>query len=148
MNRTAMIITPTAINETYESCRLRRHESRTETIAVRPFLATSHAFHKKRLARSASFVICALKKLPKTLRRSCGCEGQPWIVSRHILSQDKDYALDVMDRLLAMAVGLDMVSVSIPEGAPSDMPYIVIEDERIIRQCKLTRNIKGTIWQD
>ena len=143
-----MIITPTAINETYESCRLRRHESRTETIAVRPFLATSHAFHKKRLARSASFVICALKKLPKTLRRSCGCEGQPWIVSRHILSQDKDYALDVMDRLLAMAVGLDMVSVSIPEGAPSDMPYIVIEDERIIRQCKLTRNIKGTIWQD
>lgn len=143
-----MIITPTAINETYESCRLRRHESRTEAIAVRPFLATSHAFHKKRLARSASFIICALKKLPKTLRRSCGCEGQPWIVSRHILSQDKDYALDAMDRLLAMAVGLDMVSVSIPEGAPSDMPYIVIEDERIIRQCKLTRNIKGTIWQD
>ena len=86
---------------------------------------------KKRLERNASFIICALKKLPKTLRRSNGCEGQPWIVSRHILSQDKDYALDVMDRLLAMAVGLDMVTVSIPEGAPSDMPYIIIEDERI-----------------
>ena len=24
----------------------------------------------------------------------------------------------------------------LPEGAPSDMPYIIIEDERIIRQCK------------
>lgn len=143
-----MIITPTAINETYERCRLRRHESQSEAVAVRPFLSTSHVFHRRRLERNASFIICALKKLPKTLRRSNGCEGQPWIVSRHILSQDKDYALDVMDRLLAMAVGLDMVTVSIPEGAPSDMPYIIIEDERIIRQCKLTRSQKGAIWQD
>lgn len=143
-----MIITPTAINETYESCRLRRHESRTEAVSVYPFMATSHAFHKKRLARSESFIICALKKLPKTLRRSNGCEGQPWIVSRHILSQDKDYALDVMDRLLAMAVGLDMVTVVIPEGAPSDIPHIIIEDERIIRHCKTTHNRKGAIWQD
>ena len=143
-----MIITPTAINETYERCRLRRHESRSEAVAVRPFLAISHAFHRRRLERNASFIICALKKLPKTLRRSNGCEGQPWIVSRHILSQDKDYALDVMDRLLAMAVGLDMITVIIPEGAPSDMPYIIIEDERIILQCKTIHNQKGATWQD
>lgn len=143
-----MIITPTAINETYGRCHLRRHESRAEAVSVRPFLATSHAFHKKRLEKNASFIICALKKLPKTLRRSNGCEGQPWIVSRHILSQDKEYGLDVMDRLLSMAVGLDMVTVSIPECAPSDMPYIIIEDERIIRQCKLTHSQKGAIWQD
>lgn len=143
-----MVITPTAINDNYDRCRLHRHESRADAIAVRPFLATSHAFHRKRLDRTASFVICALKKLPKTLRRSNGCEGQPWIVSRHILSQEKDYALDVMDRLLSMAVGLDMVTVTIPEGAPSDMPYIIIEDERIIRHCKLNGNQKGAVWQD
>lgn len=143
-----MIITPTAINETYERCRLRRHESRSEAVAVRPFLATSHVFHRRRLERNASFIICVLKKLPKTLRRSNGCEGQPWIVSRHILSQDKDYALDVMDRLLAMAVGLDIVTVSIPEGAPSDMPYIIIEDDRIIRQCRQSRDYRGAKWQD
>lgn len=143
-----MIITPTAINETYERCRLRRHESRSEAVAVRPFLATSHVFHRRRLERNASFIICVLKKLPKTLRRSNGCEGQPWIVSRHILSQDKDYALDVMDRLLAMAVGLDIVTVSIPEGAPSDMKYIIIEDDRIIRQCRQSRDYRGAKWQD
>ena len=142
-----MIITTTAINETYESCRLRRHE-KADSVAVCPFLSSAHTFSRKRLERKASFIICALKKLPKALRRSNGCDGQPWIVSRHIVSQGKDYALDVMDRLLAMAVGLDMVSVCIPEGAPSDMPYIVIEDERIIRQCKLTRSLKGAIWQD
>lgn len=143
-----MVITPIAINETYENCRLRRHESKSESVAVRPFLSTSHAFNKRRLEKNASFIICALKKLPKTLRRSNGCEGQPWIVSRHILSQDKDYALDVIDRLLAMAVGLDMITVTIPEGAPSDIPYIIIEDERIIRQCKSLHNRKGAIWRD
>ena len=143
-----MNISPTSINETYESCRIRRHESRSESVAVRPLLSTSHAFNKKRLQKSAPFVVCALKKLPKTLRRSNGCEGQPWIVSRHILSQDKEYAIDVMDRLLAMAVGLDMVTVLIPEGAPSDLPYIIIEDERIIKQCKLARRYKGTVWED
>ena len=143
-----MIITPTAINEAYERCRIRRHESRAEAVSVTPFLSTPHAFNRKKLERQASFVICALKKLPKTLRRSNGSKGQPWIVARHISSQEKDYSLDVMDRLLAMAVGLEMVSVHIPEGAPSDMMYIIIEDIRIIRQCKVANNYRGAIWQD
>lgn len=141
-----MIISPTSINENYEACCVRRHSSRDEVIAVRPFLSNSHVFNKQKLEKRTAFVICAIKKLPKTLRRSNGCSGQPWIVARHILSQDKEYSLDVLDKLLAMAVGLNMVTVIIPEGAPSDMPYIIIEDERIIRQCKLVRNYKGTLW--
>lgn len=142
-----MTINPTTINEHYESCRIRRHESRAEAVAVRPFLATAHAFHRKRLERQTAFIICALKKLPRTLRRSNGCTGQPWIVARHIFSQEKDYSLDVVDRLLAMAVGLDMVTAIVPEGASSDLPYIVIEDERIIRQCKMRLDRRGAIWQ-
>ena len=141
-----MTINPTTINEHYASCRIRRHESRADVVAVPPFLATAHAFSKRRLARENAFVICALKKLPKTLRRSNGCTGQPWIVARHILSQGKDYSLDVVDRLLAMAVGLEMVTVTRPENAPSDMPYITIEDERIIRRCKQVRDQKGATW--
>ena len=143
-----MIINPTTINEAYESCRVRRHETRAETVAVRPFLATSHVFNRKKLQRQASLVICGLKKLPKTLRRSNGCEGQPWIMARFVHSQEIEYPLDVIDRLLAMAVGLDMVSANVPEGAPSDMLYIIIEDIRITRQCKLTHNYRGAIWQD
>ena len=143
-----MTINPTTINEAYESCRIRRHESRSEAVASVPFLSMSHAFNKKRLERKRAFIICALKKLPKTLRRSNGCEGQPWIVARHIISQDREYSLDVMDKLLAMAAGLGMVTANIPEGAPSDMLYIVIEDTRIIRQCKQKRDQKGAAWED
>lgn len=141
-----MKITSTTINETYLSCCIRRHENRSGAIAVPPFLSTAHAFSRRRLEDRASFVICALKKLSKTLRRSNGCEGLPWIVARHFVAQDLDYQLDVVDRLLAMAVALDMVTAFIPENAPSDMLYIIIEDVRIIRQCKINKSIKGAIW--
>ena len=141
-----MTINPTTINEHYDTCRVRRHESRADAVSVPPFLSTAHAFNRRKLVKEKAFVICALKKLPKTLRRSNGCTGQPWIVARHILSQDKDYSLDVVDRLLAMAVGLEMVTVTRPENAPSDMPYIIIEDERIIRRCKQVRDQKGATW--
>lgn len=144
----SMNISTTTINETYEACRCRRHDKQTEAVAVPPFLATSHAFNLRKLERKSSFVVCALKKLPKTLRRSNGCTGQPWIVARHIHSQEKDYSLDVIDRLLSMAVGLGMVTATIPEGAPSDMKYITIEDERIIRQCRQNRDYRGAKWGD
>lgn len=143
-----MIISPTTINETYERCRARRHESLSEGISVPPFLATPHAFNKRKLNKKRTFIVCALKKLPKTLRRSNGCMGQPWIVARHIFEQEKDYSLDVVDRLLAMAVALDMVSASIPDGAPSDMLHIIIEDIRITRQCKASRDQRGATWKD
>lgn len=143
-----MKISTTTINETYEACRLRRHDKQAEAVAVPPFLATPHAFHRRKLERQSTFVVCALKKLPKTLRRSNGCTGQPWIVARHILSQEKDYSLEVVDRLLAMAIGLGMVTATVPEGAASDMPYIIIEDERIIRSCKQSRDYRGARWED
>ena len=143
-----MKISTTTINETYEACRCRRHDKQTEAVAVPPFLSTPHAFNRHKLERQSTFVVCALKKLSKTLRRSNGCTGLPWIVARHIHSQQKDYPLEVVDRLLSMAVGLGMVTTSVPEGAPSDMKYIIIEDERIVRQCRQSRDYRGARWED
>lgn len=142
-----MIISTTSINETYQSCRLGRHESRKDTVVVPPFLTDAHAFSLSRLKKQVGFLVCALKMLPKTLRRSNGCSGQPWIEARHVPAMGNDIGLDVTDRLLAMAAALEMVSVIRPENAPSDMPYIVIEDERIIRMSKMSGHRKGALWE-
>ena len=141
-------LTPTTINEKYEECRLRKHERRDTAIAVPGFMATTHAFRKAKLESTRLFVIGALKLLPRNIRRSNGCEGVPWFTARHIVSQDKDYGLEVVDRLLAMAVGLGLVTVVHPEGIPADTAYIIIEDLSIIRACKMRREYRQARWED
>lgn len=140
------IITPTAINEAYESCRIRKHESRENAISVPGFMATSHAFSRKRLSSCAGFILGAIKKLPKTLRKSNGCTGQPWIIARRIVSQDKDYPLEVTDKLLSMAVALDYITATHPEGAVTDIFYIIIEDERCRKECMIQKDYRKAKW--
>ena len=140
--------TTTQINETYDYCRLRKHETKAEVVAVPGFMSTPHAFRKNRLEASRLFVIRALKLLPKNIRRSCGCQGVPWFTARHIAKQDKDYGLEVIDRLLAMAVGLGLVTVVHPEKAVSDVAYIIIEDLTASRICKTRREYSAAKWED
>lgn len=140
-------LNPTNINEKYDYCRVRRHESRTEAIAVPGFMATPHAFRRSRLQQCRLFVIRALKILPKNIRRSAGCTGVPWFMSRHIVSQDKDYGLEVMDKLLAMAVALELVTVVHPEKSATDVAYIIIEDLTAIRTCKTNGEYRAAKWE-
>lgn len=141
-------ITTTAINGKYDYCRLRRHEKRAHCIAVPGFMGTPHVFHKARLDRITLFVIDALKMLPKNIRRSAGCTGVPWFLARHIVMQDQDYGLDVVDRLLSMAAALGVVTVVEHEGAPSDVSYIIIEDLSAIRTCQMMKEYRHAKWED
>lgn len=148
MTDTMPTFTPTQINETYDYCRLRRHETKEEVVAVPGFMVTPHAFRKNKLEASRLFVIRALKLLPKNIRRSNGCQGVPWFTARHIAKQDKNYGLEVIDRLLAMAVGLGLVTVVHPEGAVSDVAYIIIEDLTAARLCRTRREYSAARWED
>lgn len=141
-------ITTTAINGKYDQCRLRRHEKRAQCIAVPGFMGTPHVFHKARLEKNTLFVIDALKMLPKNIRRSAGCTGVPWFLARRIVMQGQDYGLDVVDRLLSMAVALGVVTVVEHEGAPSDVAYIIIEDLSAIRTCQMMKEYRHAKWED
>lgn len=141
-------ITTTAINGMYDYCRLRRHENRAQCIAVPGFMGVPHAFHKARLEKSMFFVINALKMLPRNIRRSAGCTGVPWFLARRIVMQDQDYGLDVVDRLLSMAVALGVVTVVEHEGAPCDVAYIIIEDLSAIRTCQMMKEYRRAKWED
>lgn len=141
-----MYINSTTINETYQGCRLGRHENKGGAIAVPGFLATAHVFSRRKIERQREFVICALKKLPKNIRRSSGCTGVPWITARHVVQQDKEYSLDVIDRLLAMSVALELVTVVHPEDSVTDLAYIIIEDERAKKISRSNREYRNAIW--
>ena len=141
-------ITPTTINERYDECRLRKHERMDTAIAVPGFMSTSHVFRKTKLESNRLFVISVLKMLPKSIRRSAGCEGVPWFIARRIVSQDKDYGLDVVDKILAMGVALGLVTVIHPEGIATDTGYIIIEDLSAIRMCKIRKEYRQAKWED
>ncbi|MBQ8888221.1 MAG: hypothetical protein IJY59_01880 [Bacteroidaceae bacterium] len=142
-----MYINPTTINETYDRCKLRRHESIAGAISVPGFLSTAHVFSRKKVEQQREFIVCALKKLPRNIRRSNGCTGVPWIIARHVVAQDRSYSLEVIDKLLAMAVSIELVTVVFPEDSATDVAYIVIEDERAMKISRANKEYKNAIWK-
>lgn len=142
------LLTSTNINEKYDYCRMRRHDDKSEAIAVPGFMSTSHAFRKSKLQQCRLFVIHALKMLPRNIRRSTGCKGVPWFLARRVVSQDKEYGLEVVDKLLAMAVALGLVTVVHPDDCAADVSYIIIEDLTAIRICKTQKEYRAAKWED
>lgn len=139
-------VTSTNINEVYESCRIRKREKPEVSVTFQGFMSTTHCFNSKRLERAADFVLCALKKLPKSLRRSQGCTGLPWFTARHLETQGIDFDLEVTDRLLSMAAALDFISIVRPEDAVCDVTYIIIEDIRLKRKYSLKKDERRAKW--
>lgn len=142
------IICSTAINEKYEECRLRKHDKKDSSVSVPGFMGTTHLFRNPKLEQSLLFVIEALKQLPKHLRRSAGCEGEPWFTARHVTSQEMPYELEVVDKLLSMAAGLGLVSVTHPEWLSADTAFIIIEDLTAIRTCKVRKEYRHHKWEE
>lgn len=129
-----MYINSLTINETYKACQLRRRSSSKECISVNGFTNRVHLFDKSRLYHYQSFIICGLKRLPKTLRRSLTDKGAPWITARWHGTDNEMFAMDTTEKLLAMGIALDIVSVFPSSVADTDVPYIIIEDLRCRRE--------------
>lgn len=129
-----MYINSLTINETYKACQLRRRDSSKECISVNGFTHQAHLFNKSRLYQYQSFIICALKRLPKTLRRSLTDKGVPWITARRHGTDNEIFAMDTTEKLLAMGIALDIVSVVPSSVIDTDVPYVIIEDLRCRRE--------------
>lgn len=145
-----MYINPITINETYNVCLLRRHEPDKECISVNGFTCRAHLFNKFRLRGKESFIICALKRLPRILRRSVTDKGAPWITARRHDTDDSIYTLDTTEKLLSMGIALGIISVLSSAIQTTDVPYIIIEDLRCRRE-QLAReglrpSVKNATW--
>lgn len=134
-----MYINSITINETYNYCKLNRHETDKECISVNGFTMRAHLFNKSRLYQKQSFIICALKRMPRTLRRSITDKGAPWITARNHGIDNGLMAMDTTEKILSMGIALGIVTVLPSSISSTDVPYIIIEDIRSRRE-QLARN--------
>lgn len=141
-------ISTTSIIELYEYCKSRRSDKPDETLSVSGFMGFSHNFRSSRVKQSLGFVVEALKLLPKSIRRSSGCTGAPWHRALYIEARDQTYGWEVVDMLLSLGVALGVVTVTHPLGSVCDIPYIVIEDRKATRLCKLDGQYHHARWED
>ena len=140
-------VTSTNINEVYERCRKRRNDKSSVTVSFQGFMSTTHHFSQQRLEEAEPFILCALKQLPKELRRSKGCAGLPWFTARHFSKYNTTCFLEVADRLLSMAAVLDFITVlSPPANIPCDALYIIIEDIKLKRKYRMQKNERRAKW--
>lgn len=128
-----MIISPLVINQLYTTCLLSSQEMYHESITVPGFQGKAHTFRKERLTKQYSSVLSAIKKLPRVMLHSQSPAGVPWILARSRGSHYDGCTLEVAERLLVMGIALNIVRVVKSTSSAYDVPYVVIDDDRLIR---------------
>lgn len=132
-----MNISSSVINQIYARCLLKRKEAAHSNITVPGLRESAHTFHKDRLQAEYSSILSAIKKLPRKMLRSNNPGGAPWIAARSYGSGYDGCTLDTMEKLVAMGIALNIIRIVKTEQPVSDVPNIVIDDERIILEEKL-----------
>lgn len=102
-------------------------------VTVKGFPAGEHTFVKQRLEQHFMDILSAVKGIDSEMRYSHSRYGKPWIFARHHRKMG-DINLDVTEKLVAMAVALSIMRI-VPDanGMVTDVPCVVIDDERTRR---------------
>ena len=128
-----MVISPVIINQIYIACLLTSKEDYHECITVPGFTGQAHTFHRRRIEEHHAAILTAVKKLPRAMLHSQSVGGVPWIVARMHDSGFDGCSLLTAERLLVMGIALGFVRVVRNAPDTCDVPYLVIDDDRLIR---------------
>lgn len=134
-------LTPIVISNLYDECaETRPHHYCTQNI--RGFFTPEHRFDPAKLKKHIRDVQHLLLNLCPQSMRSTATEGIPWLFAR--LNGNNEYwcgTLRRVEQLLAMGMALDLVHVTRRSASDAicdnEIPYIIIEDERIKKELKL-----------
>ena len=132
-----MNISSTFINQIYLRCLLRNKEVSYGGITVPGLLSGAHTFHQERLQSEYSSIFSAIKKLPRKMLHSNNPAGLPWIIARSHGSGYDGCTLETAERLVVMGIALGIVRIVRTEQPVMDIPNIVIDDDRLIREEKM-----------
>lgn len=125
--------TPRKINDIYTQCLLKRHEEHEESISAPGLICGTHRFHRERLENAYLKVLSGVKGLPVGMRYSTGKEGMPWVCACGKGSRYYGISTETVERLIVMAIALEMMRVVPHPEIPCDLPYVVIDDSRMRR---------------
>lgn len=132
-----MVISAPLVNRIYLTCLLQLREEYHECITVPGFTGSAHTFHSRRLNEQYAQILTAIKKLPRRMLHSQSPDGVPWIFARSHGGTFDGSMLETTERLLVMGIALGMVRVVRTHSDACDVPYVVIDDDRLIRQERM-----------
>lgn len=127
------------LEKIYRDCSVARNREGEKYVSVPGFTGGPHVFRKDELEKHYMSILSAVKGLPEKMRYSHSREGMPWIMARHHRKMG-DITVETAERLAAMAVALGIMRIVHHDNIPCDVPYVVIDDERIrkreIMECE------------
>lgn len=128
------MVTQRVIDTIYLKCLAKENEKMQPCINVNGLTQGKHVFNKERLQKEFNKVLCAVTKLPASLRYSSNPKGKAWIMARTGNGSLSGMSLQTTERLIAMAIALGIMRVVPHEEIPCDIAFVVIDDIRLHRQ--------------
>lgn len=134
-----MYVTSLVISELYNSVSLSpRHRGGADCITV-PALSSRfdcHAFHRWKLESKFSYIFSVVKRMLPIFMHSKNPKGAPWVIARRLRDGDV-WELETIEKLLAMAIALDIVYVLRTDENVNDIPCIIIYNDRMRRMERM-----------
>lgn len=145
------MVTRRVINIIYRDCLSTEKEKMQPCIRVKGMTEGVHVFNKERIQKEFNRILCAVTKLPKSMRYSSSPEGKAWIMARAGNGPLSGMSLQTTERLISMAIALGIIRIVPHDELPCDIPFVVIDDLRLHRQemtlPRLQRNWALVKWR-
>ena len=132
-----MRVSTLTINEIYTRCLLSSQEEHANCITVPGMMGNAHIFYTNRIQKNCPHILSALHKLPRIMCHSHNPNGAPWIVARSHTSGYEGCTLGTAERLIVMGIAIGAVRIIKREDPVTDIPYVTIDDDRLIRIEKM-----------
>ena len=145
-----MLITACSLNALYWQClkRTSMDNSTDEELAEGECVVhgitsdTNHIFSIKALERESSKLLCTLKRMDPSVRKSVSEQGIPWIMARSGHPWLAGATINTIEHVVLMCVASGFLSVELRQCDGCVIPYISMNDLALVRREKL-KGVRG-----
>ena len=98
---------------------------------------TNYVFSAKALERESSKLLCTLKRMNPSVRKSVSEQGIPWIMARKEHPWLSDATISTIEHVVLMCVASGFLSVEFQQHNGCMIPYLSMDDVALVRKEKL-----------
>lgn len=113
------------------------------SVSVKGVRGVSYTLHLNTLKEEFTPLLSLIRRFPERMFASHNPFGAPWVMICSQGREDERCTLKTADRLVAMGIALDIIRIVGYDAIATDIPVIVVDDLRLMREGKLTK--KGFI---
>lgn len=130
------------VNKAFDRCKAKAGS--IGSVSVRGMRGVSYTLHLNTLKEEFTPLLSLIRRFPERMFASRNPFGAPWIM---ICAQGSGYegcTQETADRLVAMGIALDIIRIVGHDAVATDIPVILVDDLRLMREEKLTK--KGFVY--